>query len=96
MLSLKHDHSQDTALVGIDLHPDAATLSCDRSCPAADSMRSAGAVVFGYESSGLPPSLARAVGGWVQIPSRSSINVVASMSIIFDALLRRPNSIDTT
>ena len=65
-----------------------ATLSCDRACPAADTIRNAGGIVFGYESSGVPPSLARAVGGWVQIPSRSSINVVASMSIIFASIIR--------
>lgn len=92
----RDDDRRGPVLVGIDLHPDAATLSCDRACPAADSMRNAGGIVFGYESSGVPPSLARAVGGWVQIPSRSSINVVASMSITFDALLHQPNSVDTT
>ena len=64
-------------------------------------MREADAVVFGYKSTGIPRALLLAttadddddnqqlllLNGWVQIPSRSSINVVAAMSIVLDALM---------
>lgn len=83
------------SLVGIDLHPDALTLQGDYATtsstehtvsPALRLMRDADAIVFGYESSGIPDTVANQLNGWVQIPSRSSINVVAAMSIIQDAL----------
>ena len=48
----------------------------------------ADAIVFGYESTGIPDCIQPHLNAWVQIPCRSSINVVASMSIIFDALFR--------
>ena len=50
-------------------------------------MRDADVILFGYESTGIPSNIAdELVNSWVQIPSRSSINVVAAMSIVFDAL----------
>jgi hypothetical protein len=78
--------------VGIDLHPDALTLNGDYAIatpisPAFQTMRDADAILFGYESTGIPSYIAdELVNSWVQIPSRSSINVVAAMSIVFDAL----------
>lgn len=48
----------------------------------------ADAIVFGYESTGIPDCIQTHLNAWVQIPCRSSINVVASMSIIFGALFR--------
>ncbi|KAL7518407.1 hypothetical protein ACHAWX_003236 [Stephanocyclus meneghinianus] len=95
-------------IVGIDLHPDALTLSgdyelCQNSqslsmhCPsgfkhtqlALEKLKGAHAIVFGYESLGIPPCIRECplLTTWVQIPCRSSINVVAAMSIILDALL---------
>ncbi|KAL3783418.1 hypothetical protein HJC23_002845 [Cyclotella cryptica] len=51
----------------------------------------ADAIVFGYESIGIPDCIKECswLNAWVQIPCRSSINVVATMSIIFDALFGR-------
>ena len=51
-------------------------------------LRHADAIVFGYESTGIPESISDVLlNGWIQIPSRSSINVVAAISIILDALM---------
>lgn len=52
-------------------------------------LQKAKAIVFGYESTGIPACIQKCLNAWVQIPSRSSINVVASMSILFDALYRK-------
>lgn len=81
------------SVVGIDLHPDALTLNGDYAIPdqtislALSAMRNADAIVFGYESTGIPEQISNELNSWVQIPSRSSINVVAAMSIVLDALL---------
>jgi len=79
------------SIVGIDLHPEALTLHGDyhvnSASPALQKMRMADAIIFGYESTGIPESIANELNGWVQIPCRSSINVVAAMSIVLDALL---------
>jgi hypothetical protein len=77
------------SMVGIDLHPSALTLGGNymtTTSPALRKLRNADAIVFGYESTGIPDVLTNPLNDWVQIPSRSSINVVAAMSIIFDAL----------
>ena len=77
------------SMVGIDLHPSALTLEGNymtTTSPALRKLRNADAIVFGYESTGIPDVLTNPLNDWVQIPSRSSINVVAAMSIIFDAL----------
>ena len=75
------------SIVGIDLHPSALTLEGNTSTsPALHKLKNADAIVFGYESTGIPDVLTKPLNDWVQIPSRSSINVVAAMSIIFDAL----------
>jgi len=55
-------------------------------CRALRMMRRSDAIVFGYESTGIPKALSEVLSGWVEIPSRSSINVVAAMSIVMDAL----------
>jgi hypothetical protein len=69
------------------LHPSALALDGDyrdTTVPISQALhnmvRNADAIIFGYESTGIPK-------GWVQIPGRSSINVVAAMSIILIALL---------
>ena len=80
-------------MVAIDLHPSALTLdggyrdTAVPISPALHMISCADAIVFRYESTGIPKVLADSFYGWVQIPSRSSINVVAAMSIILDALL---------
>jgi len=83
--------SQEPSIVGIDLHPNALTLSGSDYATglshAQVALVSADAVVFGYESTGIPRSIDEVLNCWVQIPSRSSINLVAAMSIIFDAML---------
>jgi len=91
--SLSPPHSsRSPSMVAIDLHPSALNLDggyreTGPISPALHMIRSADAIVFGYESTGIPKVLADSVNGWVQIPSRSSINVVSAMSIILDALL---------
>ena len=85
--------SNRQSVVGIDLHPDALTLHGNYATnpnysPALQQMKDANAILFGYESSGIPQEIAnKLLNSWIQIPSRSSINVVAAMSIILDALL---------
>jgi hypothetical protein len=78
------------SIVGIDLHPSALTLEGNymliTTSPALHKLRNADTIVFGYESTGIPDVLTKPLNDWVQIPSRSSINVVAAMSIIFDVL----------
>ena len=82
--------SDQLSIIGIDLHPEALTLKGDyrrHPSPALLQMKDADAIVFGYESTGIPEMVSRLLNSWVQIPSRSSINVVAAMSIILDALM---------
>jgi hypothetical protein len=85
--------TRSPSIVGIDLHPSALTLDGyyrDTTVPisaALHMVRNADAIIFGYESTGIPKVLADSLNGWVQIPSRSSINVVSAMSIILNALL---------
>ena len=84
----------ESTVVGIDLHPTALTLSGSNYTskilsPAQEALMNAGAIVFGYESTGIPPNIDEQLlklKSYVQIPSRSSINLVAAMSIIFDAI----------
>lgn len=95
-LAIRRQSSSSTRalprIIGIDLHPDALTLTGDYATaapisPALQTMRDADAIIFGYESTGIPTIIAnRLLNGWVQIPSRSSINVVAAVSIVLDAL----------
>lgn len=79
------------SILGIDLHPDALTLEGDydtnTDVPALQRMKSADAIIFGYESTGIPATVANLLNGWVQIPSRSSINVAAAISIVLDAII---------
>ncbi|KAL7434852.1 hypothetical protein ACHAXM_004395 [Skeletonema potamos] len=82
--------SQKPSIIGIDLHPNALTLSgssyMTKPSQAQVALGNADAVIFGYESTGIPRNIDDILNGWVQIPSRSSINLVAAMSIIFDAM----------
>ena len=88
--------SPQPSVVGIDIHPNALTLCGDYDSEpnsnrrALHTLQNAQAIVFGYESTGIPDYIRESslLNEWVQIPCRSSINVVASMSIIFYVLLR--------
>ncbi|KAL9184715.1 hypothetical protein ACHAXT_012685 [Thalassiosira profunda] len=91
IIQQRRTHSRKSqCMIGIDLHPDALTLNGDYATTesqALEQMKKADAIVFGYESTGIPSAIANALTDWVEIPSRSSINVVAALSIILDALL---------
>ncbi len=90
--------STDTepTLIGIDLHPTALTLSGSNFSPAQEALMNAGAIVFGYESTGIPPNIdEQLLKSYVQIPSRSSINLVAAMSIIFDDIFHSSYALRT-
>ena len=84
--------SSQSSIIGIDLHPDAFTLNGDyitnRNSSAMVKLRHADAIVFGYESTGIPDTISDILlNSWIQIPSRSSINVVAAITIVLDALM---------
>jgi hypothetical protein len=73
-------------VVGFDLHEDAMTLSEDDDA-AKTMLGSAGAILLGYESDGIPESIDAVVTKYVQIESRSSINVVAAFSIVLHTVM---------
>ena len=84
--------SSQSSIIGIDLHPDAFTLNGDyitnRNSSAMVKLRHADAIVFGYESTGIPDTISDILlNSWIQIPNRSSINVVAAITIVLDALM---------
>ena len=97
-LNNRHKGAQDErtsshqvpSIIGIDLHQNALTLSgsdyANKPSQAQVALENADAVIFGYESHGIPRNIDDILNSWVQIPSRSSINLVAAMSIIFDAM----------
>lgn len=79
----------EPSIIGIDLHEIALTLSgCDDTCQAQVALVNADVIVFGYESTGIPQNIDQILNSWIQIPSRSSINLVAAMSIILDAMFK--------
>ena len=88
--------TQTSAVIGIDINQNALALCGDYKRYKNESkyeqsftlkqLQSASCIVFGYESTGIPECIQKYLNTWVQIPCRSSINIVASMSIIFDAL----------
>jgi hypothetical protein len=73
-------------VVGFDLHEDAMTLSEDDDA-AKTMLGCAGAVLLGYESDGIPDSFDAVVTQYVQIESRTSINVVAAFSIVLHTVM---------
>lgn len=75
---------ESVSVVGFDLHDDAMTLSnCKENTDGAKNvLRSAGAIILGFESdTGIPESFYIYITEYVQIQSRTSINVVAAFSI---------------
>jgi len=80
---------QEPSIVGIDLHKNALTLSgSGEACQAQLALVKADAIIFGFESTGIPQNIDEILNSWIQIPSRSSINLVAAMSIILDAMFK--------
>lgn len=68
-------------VVGFDLHHDAITLS-ETNSNAKNVIGSAGLVLLGYESDGIPKELDATLTNYIEINSRTSINVVAAFSIL--------------
>ncbi|KAL3936240.1 MAG: hypothetical protein SGBAC_008398 [Bacillariaceae sp.] len=73
-------------VVGFDLDDDAATLS-ETNSDAKTLLDTAGAVLLGYESDGIPKQLDAILAHYIQIDSRTSINVVAAFSILCHLIL---------
>lgn len=76
-----------TRIVEFDLHERAMTLcSSQRESVAARALRSArSCIIWGFESDGIPKSMTRDDDMRIQIESRSSLNLVASLSIALHA-----------
>lgn len=73
-------------VVGFDLDDDAITLS-ESNSDAKRLLTTAGAVLLGYESDGIPKQLEEKLTHYIQIDSRTSINVVAAFSILCHLIL---------
>ncbi|CAJ1946766.1 unnamed protein product [Cylindrotheca closterium] len=73
-------------VVGFDLDDGAVTLS-EANSDAKRLLATAGAVLLGYESDGIPKELDKKLTDYVQIDSRTSINVVAAFSILCHLIL---------
>eukprot|EP01063_Lacrimia_lanifica_P020903 TRINITY_DN28174_c0_g1_i1.p1 TRINITY_DN28174_c0_g1~~TRINITY_DN28174_c0_g1_i1.p1 ORF type:complete len:526 (+),score=40.86 TRINITY_DN28174_c0_g1_i1:111-1688(+) len=89
--SADQDESFDVA--AIDLHDAALTLhdlpavTRHTSRDAAGRcLSTAGVLMLGFERNGLPQVLQDAATKWVQLPTRSSLNVVATLSVILHVL----------
>lgn len=72
-------------VVGIDLHEDAKTLVAYDNT-AISILASAQAIVFGFESDGIPEKVNQCIFQYVQVQSRTSINVVAAVAIFLHAI----------
>ena len=68
-------------IVAVDLHPDALTLD-KTSDGALSALRSAGAVIWGFEKDGIPDAIDEMAECYVQVRCRSSLNLVAAMSVV--------------
>ena len=74
-------------IVGIDLHENAVTLDgINTNSEAMTILGSAGAIIFGFESDGIPGQFNKSISQYVQVQSRTSINVVAAVAIFLHAL----------
>jgi hypothetical protein len=73
-------------VIGFDLHENAMTLS-ENNEDAKLILESAGAVILGYESDGIPQPINEIISQYVQIQSRTSVNVVAAFSIVLHAIM---------
>ena len=75
------------AIVAVDLHADALTLdepSDDQGVDmsALSALQSAGAVILGFEKDGIPGAIDSMADCYVQVRCRSSLNLVAAMSVV--------------
>ena len=68
-------------IVAVDLHPDALTLDKTNDS-ALSALRSAGAVIWGFEKDGIPDAIDEMAECYVQVRCRSSLNLVAAMSVV--------------
>ena len=68
-------------IVAVDLHPDALTLD-ETNDDALLALRSAGAVIWGFEKDGIPDTIDNMAQCYVQVRCRSSLNLVAAMSVV--------------
>ena len=73
-------------IIGFDLHENAMTLSGNNK-DAKRILESARAVILGYESDGIPQPINEIISHYVQIQSRTSINIVAAFSIVLHAIM---------
>ena len=73
-------------IIGFDLHENAMTLS-ENNKDAKLILESARAVILGYESDGIPQPINEIISHYVQIQSRTSINIVAAFSIVLHAIM---------
>lgn len=69
-------------IVAIDLHESAITMRHNDHINALNNS----VIIFGFESSGIPADILTLATHFVQLEARSSINVIATVSIFFDAL----------
>ncbi|GFH57096.1 hypothetical protein CTEN210_13572 [Chaetoceros tenuissimus] len=72
------------SVVAVDLHEDALTLdqdSDDRKS-ALETLHHAKAIIWGFESDGIPSTIDDLATDYVQIQTRTSLNLVAAMSVV--------------
>jgi len=69
-------------IVAVDLHAYALTLDLSRDDDALSALRSAGAVIWGFEKDGIPDAIDNMAKCYVQVRCRSSLNLVAAMSVV--------------
>lgn len=77
----------DGKIVAVDLHDDALTLDDDNEntneqVSALSILRSTKAVIWGFEKDGIPPPIDRLAARYIQVRCRSSLNLVAAMSVV--------------
>lgn len=82
---LRHECSGE--IVAVDLHADALTLDEPSNNQGVDmsalsAVQSAGAVIWGFEKDGIPSAIDSMAGCYVQVRCRSSLNLVAAMSVV--------------
>ena len=80
-------HECSGKIVAVDLHADALTLDEPSNNQGVDmsalsAVQSAGAVIWGFEKDGIPSAIDSMAGCYVQVRCRSSLNLVAAMSVV--------------
>merc|ERR1711862_315396 len=79
---LMKDKRRSQQVVLIDLGENATTLHCDTKIPALHT----GCIVLGFEMKGIPDVLTVLGDLSVQLPTRRSINLVASVAIVLHCI----------